>query len=360
VIQLRGCRERWFAGAGSLGLDGFDGGYPPLIRAWKWPFRAAGLLDPTRFAVITKTVTRHPRVGRQTNWGFRKYAWYLRPFRQRSMVNAVALTNPGLDAWVARHYRAADRLRLVLSLSIDSEREADEMGRLCRPLTQLRGVQINAGCPNVAHDAGPDGEVAGFRRVVDAFQQHYDGPLLVKFRLGQPWKEMAAALDGRCAAYELINAVPWDVARATTAGTHDGKTAVAGESPLQRYGYGGSVSGGRIAYAATAALVRYVRLGLRTPVISGGGLVPHYSPNRHPSPRVSLADEARTRLREGAAAVAFSTAFLWQPWAPNRAAAAVGAELARSDLNPDGVKPCVSAPRPATASAPAGNSPCAF
>lgn len=339
MIRMNGYAERWFAGAGALGFDGFDGGHPPLVRLWKAPFRTAGLLDPHRFTVISKTVTLSPRTGRQTNWGFRKYAWPVFPLSQRSMTNAVALTNPGLDAWIAQYYPVAVRrnVRIVLSLHVEDVTEARVMGHMCKSLKGLCGVQINAGCPNLAaHSPGvtptDDEEAAEFTRIIDEFQRHYSGSLLVKFRLGQPWEKMAVALEGRCAGYELINAVPWDAAAKLVRDGTLSDMVVDTPSPLQKYGYGGSVSGGRIAYQARAALARYKSLGLKTPVISGGGVVPHPesrkshcgTPSRE---RISLKSEALTRLAAGAMAVSFSTAFLWEPWGPNRAANALDRDI---------------------------------
>ncbi len=323
MIQLNGYKERWFAGAGALGLDGFDAGFPPLVRAWKWPFRATGRLDPHAFTVITKTVTSEPRAGRQTDWGFRKYAWPVMPLSRRSMVNAVALTNPGIDHWIKIHYRHAIRkgIKLVLSLHVHDEADARALAGKVRSLRDLAGVQINAGCPNLdpAH-ADADAEVAGFTKIVNEFQYYYGGPLLVKFRLGQPWERMAEALEGRCAAYELVNACPWDHAQTlclTPAEASATRGMVVGESPLAKYGVKGSVSGGRLDYQATMALCYYKRGGGSTPVMSGGGVVGHHSPNAYPSDQ-TLSRVVERRFHEGADAVVFSTAFLWTPWGPNR------------------------------------------
>ena len=183
-------------------------------------------------------------------------------------------------------------------------------------------MQINAGCPNLdpAHKDDPGAEVRGFKRIVDAFQGVYTGPLLVKFRLGQPWPEMAESLEGRCAGYELVNACPWDHAKTlclTPAESGVNRGMVRGESPLARYGVQGSVSGGRLDYQATMALVAYKRSGGLTPVMSGGGVVGHYSPNAYPA-RQTLSRVVERRFYEGADAVVFSTAFLWEPWGPNR------------------------------------------
>jgi hypothetical protein len=323
VIQLNGYKERWFAGAGALGLDGFDAGHPPLVRAYKWPFRAAGLLDPHAFTVITKTVTAEPRIGRQTDWGFRKYAWPIMPLWRRSMVNAVALTNPGFDVWERVHYRHAMRkgIKLVLSLHLDNAKEAFNLGERCRHLKGLAAIQVNAGCPNLdpAHAGDPDAEVKGFRHIIEAFQDGYTGPLLIKFRLGQPWEQMAESLEGRCAGYELVNACPWDFAKEQCLSPAEvPRGMVEGDSPLAKYGVGGSVSGGRLNYCATIALNKYMHTGGATPVMSGGGVVGYRDPYGYPTRWRSLPRVVHERFVTGAAAIVFSTAFLWDPAGPNR------------------------------------------
>jgi dihydroorotate dehydrogenase len=320
MIQMEGYRERWFAGAGALGFDGLDGGHPPLVRAWKWLPRLTGHLDPRRFTVITKTVTALPRQGNQTDWTFWRCARPLWPLRWRSMVNAVALTNPGLEAWHRRHYPRALRagIRLVLSLHLDGPADAEAVGRfVARRCGGLAGVQLNANCPNLAHgEAKPvAGQVAHWADTVREFARHWHGPLLCKYGYAQPWLLMCQALEGFVTANELINALPWK-RRGVDAPIPAGPEAQGPVSPLAGYGYDGSVSGGEIVQVARRAVREYTAAGIRVPLISGGGVVPHPAAGEHDPEWVSLEDEAFLRLREGAEAVAFSTAFLWEPWGP--------------------------------------------
>ena len=55
----------FMAASGALAFDGE--GWP-----WEQPLRCLGLLDPSLFTIVTKTLTRHPRKG--------NLRWY-NPFR---------------------------------------------------------------------------------------------------------------------------------------------------------------------------------------------------------------------------------------------------------------------------------------
>lgn len=88
MIKLSNGRKLEFlVSSGALGYDGK--GWP-----WEWPLRWAGLLRPEEFTAVTKTLTLEPRKG--------NLRWYkpwdvLRPLGNGNWVNAIGLTNPGLD-----------------------------------------------------------------------------------------------------------------------------------------------------------------------------------------------------------------------------------------------------------------------
>ena len=57
MIRLSNGREfEYMAASGALAYDG-RGWW------WEWPLRWCGLLDPSLFTIVTKTLTRHPRRG---------------------------------------------------------------------------------------------------------------------------------------------------------------------------------------------------------------------------------------------------------------------------------------------------------
>lgn len=76
------------AASGALAFDGND--WP-----WEYPLRWTGLLDPSLFTIVIKTLTRHPRKG-----NLKLYKpWTCIRFLSNSAVNAVGLTNPGIEWW---------------------------------------------------------------------------------------------------------------------------------------------------------------------------------------------------------------------------------------------------------------------
>lgn len=305
MIQLKGCQARWFASSGSLGFDGLDGGHPPLIRGYKWLYRKLGWLDPSAFMVISKTITEGPRKGNLTPWSFWRAARLVN-WRTRSMVNCVALTNPGFEEWRATYYPRATkaRIKLILSVELDSPDQAARIGNSIQTYCKdLVGVQINSGCPNVYKDYTEEVEKADeqFVEIVKAFRTWCDLPLLVKYGAYQNWKYLTQRIESLglgIAANDLINAVPWAY------------IGIPHNSPLAGYGYKGAVSGGAITYTSRLALTQYKALGLTTPLLSGGGLVAREG--------VSLEDEVRWRLEHGADGISFGTAFLWDPAGPNK------------------------------------------
>lgn len=314
-------RFRWFAASGALGFDGFDSGHPLPVRIWKAPFRMFGILDPSELVVISKTLTLLPRKGNLRPWRFWRAAWHLSPMSDRSMVNAVALTNPGLEYWLDNDMvRAYTRgVPIVVSVQPDTDEEAKVMaGMIARNQCFLAGMQINAGCPNIASRHGSDQEQidATVRRFEIFRRACQDGfPIMVKFGAAQPWREIASELDGRAAAFELINAIPWEKTP---------RHQIGGASPLAKYGYNGSVSGGLIAQNAREALMAAKGMNLSTPIISGGGMVSRY---KYDGTKVTLEEEVRERIALGADAIAFATAFLWEPWRPCKIVRKIDAEL---------------------------------
>lgn len=318
-------RFRWFVGSGALGFDGFDSGHPPLVRLWKAPFRLFGFLDPSEFVVISKTLTLKPRQGNLKPWRFWKAAWHLSPMSDRSMVNAVALTNPGLEYWIDNDMvRAYERgIPIVVSVQPESDEDAKAMAKLiAQNQCFLAGMQINAGCPNIASQHGSEREqIDATVRRFEIFQRACkdDFPIMVKFGAFQPWQEIMRQLDGRAAAFELINAIPFEKSP---------RAEVGGTSPLAKYGYSGSISGGLIAKTARQALVEAKELNLSTPIISAGGMVSRYE---YDGKKVTLEEEVRERIALRADAISFATAFLWEPWRPCKIVRKIESELKTRD-----------------------------
>jgi hypothetical protein len=106
----------------SSGALAFDGG------GWWWerPLRWLGVIDPHAFVVVAKTVTDRPRTGNLRMW----HPWTcVRTLPGMGTTNAVGLTNPGIDVWMAKHLPWALRqgYRIVLSIKPETPYEAASM-----------------------------------------------------------------------------------------------------------------------------------------------------------------------------------------------------------------------------------------
>ncbi len=276
VIELsNGARVEFLTGSGALGFDG---------RGWWWeyPLRWVGLLNPHAFTIVVKTLTLHPRRG-----NLRWYApWRCVRLIRGGTVNAVGLTNPGIDWWIRTCYPRMRQMGLqtVVSVFPETVEEAHQFAEKLRPL-QIVGIELNASCPNVPHESA----VAHVASLASAL--HRAGhPLIVKVGYDQPYVEIAQAVEGIAEAVHAINAVPWHLVFPDK------------PSPLQKLG-GGGVSGEPIrplVREAVANLARYTRL----PIIAGGGIY--------------TMKDLEELWELGARAFSIGTLFLLAPWRPNQ------------------------------------------
>lgn len=276
-INLRGVAADFFCASGALAFDG---------KGWwyEWPWRWAGMMDPREMVVITKTLTLGPRDG--------NYRWYC-PWRcirptEDGFVNAVALTNPGLHFWIDKIWPTMRGLKTVVSFSPDTYIDAGLMVSEFNKL-DLLAVELNLSCPNVKSS---EDSLRHMRMVIDRCLQRSMHPLIVKLGVSDPVLELCKSFDGQVAAWDLINSVPWDVIRPGQ------------KSPLSRYGLKGGVSGKCIKLHARQTLKMVKEAGIKTPVISGGG--------------IDGEEEIKVRYGLGADAISFGTIFITKPWLPNK------------------------------------------
>lgn len=275
MIELsNGHRFEYMAASGALAFDGR--GWP-----WEWPLRWLGLLDPTCFTVVTKTLTRAPRRG-NLRWS---HPWGVVRCVAGGTVNAIGLTNPGIDWWL-RHVGprvAGFRHQLVVSIHADAAAPCAEMARRLDSLP-IVGIELNASCPNIGED--PRDNTQAIIATVQAVRAVTRHPLILKLGVTNDSLAIVKAVRPAIAAV-AINSVPWHVA-------FPGQL-----SPLGHWG-GGGVSG-RAAQSHNWQLVQDLVEHTSIPVI--GPSVWHYD------------DIARLR-RLGAKAVSFGALFLRYPWRP--------------------------------------------
>lgn len=273
IALSNGHSFEYMAASGALAFDG---------SGWSWekPLRYIGLFDPTAFTVVIKTLTRQPRKG--------NLRWY-NPFGcirllPEGMINAVGLTNPGIEWWCRNVGPRADSTRVPLVGSILGE--PDELTVMARMLNDfnLVGLEINASCPNI-----DDGLLANVVKVVEechAVKAVSRFPIILKLSVAHEVERIVSEIGNIVEAFS-INSVPWRVVFPNQ------------RSPLEHLG-GGGVSG-KIAQPYTWGLVAKL-VGISSfPVIG---------------PSVWDFEDIAALRNLGAQAISFGAVFLRYPWRP--------------------------------------------
>lgn len=265
----------FMAASGALAFDGR--GWP-----WEWPLRWMGLLKPELFTIVTKSLTLKPRCGNLRWWN------PLRCVRLISggAVNAVGLTNPGIDWWIKKVYPrvAKSGWNFVVSIAGENLQENLEMVIRLKGCTALRGLEINASCPNSPGELQQNAQA-----VIDTakiLKQKSPWPLILKLSCTHDYVVIAKALEGVVEAIS-INSVPWSVVFPVH------------RSPLEKFG-GGAVSGKRV-QEFTWKMVENLARETKIPVI--GASVWNYG-------------DIKKLFGLGAKATAFGSLFLRYPWRP--------------------------------------------
>jgi len=237
MIKLsNGHQLEFVAASGSLAFDG---------RGWpsEWPLRWLGLLDPSFFTIVTKTIMPAPWKGNlqwHAPWRVVKFLsaqgnvinpvlLLARPNLLAGAVNAVELTGPGLEIFLERDRPVIDRAGCKVIISITRERglSCKKMARRLNGQRNVVGIEYNASCPNTDPVLLQNAEIVA--RNCYGIKEVSDYPLLLKLSYAQPYIEIARSVEGIVEAIS-INSVPWKIIYPDR------------ESPLAKYG-GGGVSG---------------------------------------------------------------------------------------------------------------------
>lgn len=147
----------YVAASGALGFDG---------RGWVYerPWAKIGLHDPRLFTVTLKSITRHSRKGNIKKYSFPSFgcfcpldvngntAWFdffVRPWRVKGFLNAVGLTNCGIDEATKKYPRIIKQsgIKAIGSLYADTIDDALYIAKKFNDWP-LVGLEINASCPN--------------------------------------------------------------------------------------------------------------------------------------------------------------------------------------------------------------------
>lgn len=263
----------YMAASGALAFDGL--GWP-----WEKPFLWTRLLDPQLFTTVIKTLTFEPRVG--------NLRWYNPLGRIRflpgGILNAVGLTNPGIDWWCKEVGPNIDSTRRPLVGSILGE--VWDLVRMAQILNEfdLVGLEINASCPNTEEDI-----LTNTSKVIEScemVQKISRFPIILKLSVVHDVKTIVPRVEGIVEAL-AINSVPWSIAFPNR------------KSPFAHLG-GGGVSG-KVAQPFTWKLVNILVESTNIPVIG---------------PSVWDYGDIETLRIIGAKAVGFGSIFLRFPWRP--------------------------------------------
>lgn len=263
------------AASGALAFDG---------RGWPWeqPLRWLGLLKPELFTIVVKSLTLKPRQGNlkmSSPWGCVRLV-------RGGTVNAVGLTNPGIDEWIQLIYPQIEKSKLNFVGSIAGEdlQEFMEMAIRLKHCSALKALELNASCPN-----SPSELARNSQAVIDtakAIKYVAKWPLILKLSYTHDYVTIAKALEGVVEAIS-INSVPWSVVFPEK------------KSPLAKLG-GGGVSG-KVVQKYTWEMVKDLASHSSIPVI--GASVWEY-------------EDLQKLFDLGAKAIAFGSIFLRYPWRP--------------------------------------------
>jgi dihydroorotate dehydrogenase (NAD+) catalytic subunit len=262
----------------SSGALGFGRGY-----VWERPLIFAGFIRPIELgAVITKTLTANRCVGNWRGWNPWQVLW---PIRQ-GWVNALGITNRGLEWFISHEYPQVYRQNLIVSITDPDPLQIVKMVERLNSLDVL-AVEINLSCPNTLGwiDLQRSPEV-----ISEIFKQASlvsGHPLIAKIGyLAVPERERLSDALSRTNldAIDMINSMPYQQLYPTT------------HSPLK---YGGGVSGRQIRSYALEQVSWFAK-HLEIPIIGGGG--------------VSSINDVHEFLQAGAQAVSIGSAHILKPW----------------------------------------------
>src|SRR3990167_7586005 len=258
------------------GALSFDGKGWPLEQPWRW----IGLLDPTLFTSVTKTLTLRPTEG--------NLRWY-NPFRclrlvRGGVINAVGLSNPGINWWCRKIGPSVNSTKIPLVASIFGEpEELAEMARILNGF-DLVGLEINTSCPNTETCILQD-----TARVIASCQtvkSKSSLPIILKVSVTHDVSQIMREVGNLVEAIS-INSVPWAIVFPNR------------QSPLKNLG-GGGVSG-KTAQQFTWGLVKKLTELTTIPVIG---------------PSVWNFDDLGKIRGLGAKAISFGSIFMCHPWRP--------------------------------------------
>lgn len=269
-----GYKFEYMAASGSLGFDG---------KGWFWekPLKKLKLFEPSLFTIVMKTITRYPRKG-NLKWSAPFKSICLVP---GGVVNAVVLTNPGIEWWCQTIGPNIQQSKISLVGSIFSM-NIEELVEMAARLNEfdLKALELNVSCPN-----SKDGMLETERIITscERIKKRSRLPLILKLSVSMIDRlEMISSLQGLVEAIS-INSVPWGYAFPNK------------RSPLSHFG-DGAISG-KIAQPFIWDFLKHLKKKTSIPIIG---------------PSVWRFKDIERLRKLGAEAISFGSVFLQYPWRP--------------------------------------------
>jgi dihydroorotate dehydrogenase len=225
MIRLSNGHEfEYMVSSGALAFDG---------KGWPWekPLVWFGKIDPLLFTIVLKSVTRYPQRGNMQHFWDGPKVVKLLPnlWKPNGAVNAVGLTNMGIEKWIKwanRNCEYLSRGNFVSSIYSESPEELQEMAAMLNGLS-LRAIEINASCPNTGMELEKNADEV--MKGVNLVRKATKLPIILKLSVAQDYIKIAKSVEGIVEAIS-VNSVPWHIVFPNQ------------ESPLEKFG-GGGVSG---------------------------------------------------------------------------------------------------------------------
>lgn len=198
-------------------------------------------------------------------------------YAKRIVLNAVGLSNHGIDNLIARNKWQQLENPFIISFACVGKTKDERKTEAIKFSSRLKlakfksrfGVEINISCPNNRnHEELDDKEVIDILKIFATSLP--ETPLIVKFSVVTDITEARkVALCSFCDAISISNSIPFGskplkIDWAKLFGSLD--------SPLKKYG-GGAMSGHPLLGLTYEWISRARRFGINIPIIAGGGIL---------------------------------------------------------------------------------------